>query len=300
MKIFTIEAVSFTKDCFMRFTMIAVLYSLSFSALANFPTITAKNLSLNMKDNSGVGFVNFLKYNINNISLTHTALQAQVKKYPDRFIVNDTETQIDFQYPLDFLNNFSSIDLHELNLVSQGDIFDFTMEKAVLEIAKMNYEIEAASFNCSGKVSPPKTDDGPKDAFDACTNESNLLMGKLTFAEDSLMEKFFRGIVEASFKPDLKKWNPFRVRYIHNLNLDIKKSKLVGEVKIKSLIDIKFKMEGVISYLENTKEFKIELTKAKAAFIDVKKRIFKELTKLNIKELRVEPPFIYLKIKGAK
>ncbi|MFZ4713468.1 MAG: hypothetical protein ACOYL6_07150 [Bacteriovoracaceae bacterium] len=267
----------------MIFISVMLLTQFSF---ARFPEITAKNLSLDLKNNAGVGFVNFLKYNINNITLTHTALQAQVKKYPDRLIVNDAETQIEFAYPLDFLNNFSAIDIHEVNLVSKDDLFTLDIDKAIVDVKGMNYEMDKLYLSCQGRS-------GAKHAFDSCTDKSMFQINKLVFQEGSKLSQFFTALSEeVSIK-----WNPFKVKFVHDFNLEVNKSKLVGEIKVKSLVDITFNMEGTIAYNEKNDEFKIELLKAKAAgFIDVKKRIFKELANLNIKELKVEPPYIYIKL----
>jgi hypothetical protein len=267
--------------------LVTLLFTSSLSFASSFPEITAKNLSLDMKNNNGVGYVNFLKYRLNNIVLTHTALQAQVKKYPDRLIVSDTETQIEFNYSLDFLNNFSAIDIHDVNLVSKDILFNLDLDRADVSIGTSNYELEKMYLNCQGK-------EGQKNAFDSCTESSLFQISKLSFGEGTKFSQFFTGISQEA----LPKWNPFKVKFIHDLNLDIKKSKLIGSVKIKSIIDIPFAIEGVVAYNEKNEEFKIELLKAKALnFIDVKNRIFKELTKLNIKELKVEPPYIFIKLR---
>lgn len=279
----------------MKKLSILILFIFSFSSLADFPTITARNFSMDYRKNSGIGYVNFLKYNVDRMTFTHTALQTQIKKYPDRIVMNDTENQIEFHSALDFMNNFSSLDLDDLNLLSVKKSFDMNMSHAIVGIDQAVYDITKFIFKCLGSEKENDIDQ----AFAYCAHQTDFKIEKAVFNDDSALSDFFTNLIINSGTPTGKK-NPLKVNTLHDLDISIKKNVLKSLVKIKYLIEIPLTADGIVHFDKDKSEFKIEIKKAHISFIDVKKFMFKELAKLKIKELRVEPPYIYIAVSGKK
>lgn len=268
---------------------------LSFSVLADFPNVTAKNLSMDFRKNNGIGYVNFLKYDVGRMGFTHTALQAQIKRYPDRIVINDTENQIEIRSSLDFMDNFNALDLTDLNLLSYKKTFDLNIARGIVEIDKAIYDVNKFIFKCLG---PEATKDNDIDqAFEHCSNQTDFFIEKAVFNEASPLSDFFTNLIIDSGS---EKKNPIKVNTLNNLEIKIKKNVLNAMVKIKYLIEIPLTADGIVKFDKDKSQFKIEIKKAHIAFIDVKKFMFKELAKLKIKEMKVEAPFIYITVAGKK
>lgn len=266
---------------------------LSFSVHADFPTITAKNLSLDIRNNNGLGFVNFLKYDIDRMSFTHTALQAQVKKYPDRLLINDTETQIEFHYPLDFLDNFEAINIHEVNLLSHKKNFNLEIEKGKIEIGKDLYTLENLNFECIGDETVPEQ---VKHAFDYCTHKSIFETNAILFDQTTKLSSFFTNIIPKEIlgsRPNIK------IKGLKEFKFNITKNEMTGNLKVDTILNIPFHMKGSVVYEVEKDRFKIELKEVKAFFFDIKKVVYKEIATLGIKEITTEPPFIYISAKTS-
>lgn len=274
------------KNYFFLFTLL-----LSFSSLADFPTITARNFSMDYRKNAGIGYVNFLKYNVDRMTFTHTALQAQIKKYPDRIVMNDTENQIEFHSTLDFMDNFSALDLDDLNLLSIKKSFDLNIAHAIMEIDQANYDVNKFIFKCLG---PDKGEDIDQ-AFAHCANQTDFMIEKATFNEASPLTNFFTNLIIESGNSEKK--NPLKVNTLHHLDIKIKKNVLKALVKIKYIFEIPLTADGIVHFDKDKSQFQIEVKKATiASFIDVKKLMFKELAKLKLKEMKVEPPYVYITV----
>jgi hypothetical protein len=266
---------------------------LSLQVKADFPSITAKNLSLDIRNNNGLGFVNFLKYDIDRMSFTHTALQAQVKKYPDRLLINDTETQIEFHYPLDFLDNFEAINIHEVNLLSHKKTFNLEIEKGKIEIGKELYLLDTLDFNCVGDETTPEQ---VKHAFDYCTNESTFSTKSINFDQSTKLSQFFTNIIPKEV------WggrSPIKIKGLQEFNFKITKNAMDGKVKVDTILNIPFHMKGNVVYEADKDRFKVELKEVKAFIFDIKKIVFREISTLGIKEITAEPPFIYISAKTS-
>lgn len=274
---------------------------LSFSALADFPTITAKNFSMDYRKNNGIGYVNFLKYNVDRMTFTHTALQAQIKKYPDRIVMNDTENQIEFHSTLDFMDNFSALDLDDLDLLSIKKSFDLNIAHAVVEIDKATYDVNKFIFKCLGQDKPNKGEEIDQ-AFAHCANKTDFMIEKAVFNDASPLSDFFTNIVvDSATQPENKFKNPLKVNTLHNLDIKINKNVLKALVKIKYILEIPLTADGIVHFDKDKSQFQIEVKKATiASFIDVKKFMFKELAKLKLKELKVEPPYVYITVASKK
>lgn len=83
---------------------------------------------------------------------------------------------------------------------------------------------------------------------------------------------------------------------LSNFNLQISNHNLRLQVKVHAQLKVTAKIEGQIKYLGNSNTLSIRIDKAKASFLNIKKKIFEEVEKMDNPNLKVERPYIYYKL----
>ncbi len=278
--------------------------SLSFALVAqsdepitgHFPPIYAENLNVEMKNNVGTGFVSFLKYTAKPVTITHTSLMATVKRYPDKLVINDQENTVEFGIRLSFFDNFSYVNLNSLSIFSENDRFRFTIPGAQVISTTGNYEIEKFTFRCSNELSggsrrPPP---GQDFKFWVCADDGVMSAASLLAKEGSAIANAFS---DDSETPD-ENLGVGKLKKVHleNLLIQAKNGKFSAEVIFNTLINIRLSMDGELKFDPEKSRFAVKIDKAHAAFLPVKKKVFKIFKSLQIKEITVEEPYIYITV----
>lgn len=274
----------------MKYVILVMLFVTNLSA-STFPLISAKNFNVDFKDKVGSGFVDFLKYKPgDHIGLTHKSLQFILKKQVDRFVLADNTHQIDFFYELTFLDNFPGFKLEGLNVESHDNTFVVEFNKSVFETPKFDYTLNTFGFNCIGQRI---NSEGP-DPIAACQNEANLTLKNILFLDTAPLAQIFQNTIESTQNLTEKKFKPFKVNGLKDVEMKVKNTKLSSKVLIDTLVDIPFTIDGNVLYEQEKSRFAIKVDSVKVWILPVTKIFLEQMKKIKINEVKVEPPYIYI------
>ena len=142
--------------------------------------------------------------------------------------------------------------------------------------------------NCN--VSRRGGDTNYEDLIANCVKQGDITLSSLINnnpRKDSILSVFFYHSMNFPLASDVT---------VTDFEMATRSSKFTLSTHIKSGLSANIKMSGGIWYLSNTKEVKIRLDKAKAGFISIKNKVFKELESSSDPKLRVSRPYIFYEI----
>lgn len=85
-----------------------------------------------------------------------------------------------------------------------------------------------------------------------------------------------------------------------NLSLQVSGHNLRLKVKVHASLTVTAKIEGHVEYLGSKDTVALRIDKARASFLDIKKKIFEEVEQMDDPNLTVERPYIYYRLSETK
>ncbi len=228
------------------------------------PIGTIDNLSMNYTSPDGGGQVESL--NLDDIG-EYTDAALSVNNYSGLLIFGLEDKTFEIDISMLGVSDADTINISRLNY--KNDSTNLSLNFSKLESTKDTgiTRLGKSKINCQGS-----------------TINEELLLACLKTGKLNLTNMFIKS---SKGKKDVS------LRYF---NLSIKNGSLFANFKGSITKNINTKIWGRISYDSQLREITLKITKAKAGIIGVKGKIFNELKKNETENMRVEQPYIYIRL----
>lgn len=233
-------------------------------------------VNLNLQDQNVSGDAKRLKFE--NIDEVNAIVKGQIANENIELSINDNP------YVLDGLGSF-------FEKTKNANLIEFEFENG-----QKNLRVEASSIkmdrdsltsitgvNGNCHVNSNSYADFEKFIINTCTTNATLNVSE--FKQNKA--KFIENILEMKANGETR---------LTNLNLQVSNHNLRLKVKVHAQLTVTAKIEGQIKYLGNTNTLSIRIDKARASFLNIKKKIFEEVEQMDDPNLKVERPYIYYKL----
>ena len=156
------------------------------------------------------------------------------------------------------------------------------------EVTGSRLSLNGLSGNCS--LNREHSDNYGLQLLDACLTNGSFSVSSLISNE---LSKVYNLLIDI---PGLIGTNATAIT-MKNANFSVKKNSFTFKGKVNLGISANITIEGKSNYEIDENRVTIRIDKAKASFINIKKKLFEELEKSETETLRVESPYIYIYLK---
>lgn len=284
--------------------------------------IQIDHLNLDYMSKTGRGFVQELSYHIDDMSLLHQNLAARLQMKEKTLSITDGTTTFSVHNILDFINRFDKISAQNLNFHFVNSKFTGWIDQADLSLAQglstssaQKASVLAKDFKatCGNDLSNiPMNEDTLLFIFNMCFNEGRVEMSSAEFSFQSQTSQFLEALQQQMVEefvpvsvPQKDVLPKPKINFIHNFNLNLDKNRYDLSFRLKMWIDLKLLLRGHVEFIPSLTAsaaegiFKVRIDDAKAGIFGIKKAIFKALQQLQIPDLKIEPPYLYLKYRAV-
>jgi hypothetical protein len=233
-------------------------------------------VNLNLKDQKVNGDAKRLKFD--NIDEVNAVVTGQVANENVELSINDNP------YVLDGLGGF-------LKDMKTADVIEFDFENgqknlrveasSIIAVSNDRMSLSGVKGNCH--INSNSNASFEKFVINTCTTNATLNMAEFKQNKASFIEK----VLQMKSKGGTR---------LSNLNLQISNHNLRAKVKVHAQLTVTAKIEGHVEYLGDKNTLALRIDKARASFLNIKKKIFEEVEQMNDPNITVERPYIYFKL----
>ena len=286
----------------MKTSLLIFLLSIQ-SALAAFPVIKASSISGDYADNKGSAYAESAYYELPKIKVEHKNMELKIDKLESTLVVRDPSTSVELDFDLGFLNVFKSFSFDQVNIDSNKELLNVSVEKIDLRIKEKNYAMTNISF-FSDLKGVPAQDTQDISIIEGIILNAGIKIEKLEF--ENLDPEFFVQLQkENSFlapevnllKKILEKVNKLKVPMIaRNIDLLVKSGYFNGKAKIDSYINLWLRLGGEISTNEDKTALIIQLKKAKLGVFSIRTTLLNRLRSLELEGVSISGKTITIQL----
>ena len=259
---------------------IAILSSIQAEEAPSLPKGIINNLNANYVSPRGSGTAKHI--NLEEFGQFDNA-KLEVENYNGLLMFSVEDKSFELDLSMLGINDADKINLGQLHFTNQGKQIKLSLGSAAANDTEFNLGINGGSINCT-RIQ--ELTDIKDDLLNACLKNGNFSINR--FNMQSAGSQFYNILNEAPLGSDIK---------LESIRLNISNNSLRGELKGNVTQDVKVKIEGGSWYNPANNEIKLRIDKAKAGWFNVKKTLFKELSKMQSDTLKVRSPYIYFYLK---
>ncbi len=295
-------------DLSKTFLLLPLLYTLAIDAKIEdseerfvLPEVDAQGADIIYEDKVGKGFTTKTLYILNDYTIRHKDITVDIFKREKSLDITDGTSSVSIVEPfIKYIDYFDMIDLKSGEFRMKGTNFEGAFAKAHLKISGWKYTISNLTAACNGLIDsrPVSTYDALMHAF---TNSTIIKADRLKFnkaKKSSVLDDITPTINEIVKSYNLKRADREGtiIDTVNNLSFSIDKNVFLITAYVKKVMKLKLVLAGDIHYEKESRILKIRIDKVKTGIISLKRRFFKTIKKLELKNLRVEPPYLYIDI----
>lgn len=231
--------------------------------LGNIPTSKIENFNGSYLDPSGTASADYFEFNQYQFGAN---AEFTVEKQAGSIFLETPDESIQFDNIPDFITNLSELEWKNLNLNTNSSSIDFSLKSLKGSHTEGAVKINNLSLECKNKNATSTSDN---EILEMCLNQ---------FAEVSLAST---KITDKDKDTD-----------VSNLSISIDKNDMKYKVKYGS-----FTVKGHGQTFYETNLIRIKISTAKVGILNVRGKLFNELSKNQTEDLTVNEPWIEIRLK---
>lgn len=209
-----------------------------------------------------------------------------VEKINEGFLVKAsgaTDGEFEFKNAPDFIASAEKINLRDFN-------FSFN-QNLVMKLAEANFTSPDSQLNLQNLTWSCNRDSSSSEIWEQVLNGciSKMAFNTSRFASNSLAAEALADALEIHAAT-------LAGVGLNDLDLSIVKGSFDLSAQVKAQISGKVRGKGEVSYLPATKEVKIKISSVRFGIFNITNKVFSELKKNESDKLKVQQPFITLKL----
>jgi hypothetical protein len=183
------------------------------------------------------------------------------------------------------LNNLEFAKIENLNLEHDAHLLALSFDQVLLPAMSL----QNAFARC---LSPNQA---ISSIIDLCIKSGQVNLEQLNLSATSRTQDFFQNFMQEVLEQIDPQYSlsARNIEKIENIKLKISEGNFTLNAKADFVINVKMTIEGLAIHLPNEKVIKLEIQKAKAGIINVKKKLLDELKSANIPNIQVQGDNIY-------
>ena len=253
--------------------------------------IQIDHLNVDFINKAGKGNVQNMVYHIDQMTLEHKLLKADLEMKGDTLSITDGTTKFSISKTLDFINLFESIHAEELNFYLENSHFDGSIIKTFVGVQGNHFLLDQLKLACGSltrDVGP--TDDTLVLILEMCMGQSKVGFQEMTFPESSSLMKVIQDVADEALGTKAF----VKLTRIHNFDLRFEEHRFSANARVKVGLDLGVHLNGNVEYQPDQLRYRIRIDHAALGFIPVRRLLFKQLAKLHEPNVTVHEPYIDL------
>ena len=268
----------------MRNLIISTMLFAATSSFADFKNVEVSNFTGSYQKPDGTATASRL---VVPESITST-INISLKGVEDGYLLEYGDSEFHLKNPPAFIDDIETANWSNINFKTEAKTMSTSLTNFNSEVKGSRMALKGLSGNCS--LNRDHTDNYGLQILDACLTNSRFSISSLISNEIS---KAYDLLIDV---PGMIGVNATAVT-IKNAKFSSKRNSFTFKGKVNLGISANITIEGKSNYEIDKNRVSVRIDKAKASFINIKKKLFEELEKSETDTLRVESPYIYIYLK---
>lgn len=272
-----------------------VLLLSSFAIQADFKKVDVTNFNGQYNTPQGSGKADTFSIPIDSSKVDALNVQIEIFKGNENFQISVDENEYLWEDVPSTLLEMESLNWYDIDFNTDTQRVSFNIERLQGITSDKRLNLSKLSSNCQHTRS--QLSGFLDNLLESCLNGTARLRinsfqneDKSLFSDNSQLTRFIHILQGLQVK------TPEPQQELEDIELDIQNNSFEARLKTKIVFNTTVKAEGKSYYDSDEKVIRLRIDKAKAGFINVKDKIFEELEKNQGPKLRVERPWVYLKV----